>query len=282
MADLAPGAVVRVVNRSAVVKVAAPGMVRGIWLKEGPTGPAGRSIVSIERTSGDGSPGSLDTYTVTYNIGDPSTFQVRNGSNGADGEVTAADLAAAIDTRIPKVDSPIAGRLAQVAADGTVTSSGLDAATLGSQITDLYSSKADTSALADKLDKSANLSDLANKSTARSNLEAAGSTGGGREKVAALSATTGTATGDLNTASVFTVTPTGTVTLAFSNAPATGTACTVTVIVTQGGTAQTVNLPSGGVWMHSAPTQVANKTCIITLLTVNGGTTWYASAVVQP
>lgn len=107
------------------------------------------------------------------------------------------------------------------------------------------------------------------------------STLGGSEKSAALSATTGTATGDCSAASVFTVTPTGTVTLAFSNVPASGTACTVTVIVTQGATPQTINLPSGGVWLAAAPTQTASKACIITLLTVDGGTTWYASGVVQ-
>lgn len=126
-----------------------------------------------------------------------------------------------------------------------------------------------------------NLSDVASAATALGNLGGAASTGGAREKVAALSATTGTATGDLSAASVFTVTPTGNITLAFSNVPASGTACTVTVIVTQGGTVRTVALPSGGVWLGSAPTQVASKACVITLLTTNGGTTWYASAAVQ-
>lgn len=61
MADLAPGAVVRVVNRSAVVKVAAPGMVRGIWLKEGPTGPAGPQGL----TGPAGPPNSLAIGTVS-------------------------------------------------------------------------------------------------------------------------------------------------------------------------------------------------------------------------
>ena len=41
-----------------------------------------RSIVSIVRTSGDGSAGTTDTYTITYNYGDPDTFTVTHGSNG--------------------------------------------------------------------------------------------------------------------------------------------------------------------------------------------------------
>lgn len=111
---------------------------------------------------------------------------------------------------------------------------------------------------------------------------AASNTAGGAEKVAALSATTGTATGDLSAASIFTVTPTGNITLAFSNVPATGTACTVTVIVSQGGSVRTVTPPSGTKWMGAAaPTQVANKACAFTFLTVDGGTTWYASAAVE-
>lgn len=41
-----------------------------------------RSIVSIVRTSGDGSAGTTDTYTITYNYGDADTFTVTHGSNG--------------------------------------------------------------------------------------------------------------------------------------------------------------------------------------------------------
>lgn len=104
-------------------------------------------------------------------------------------------------------------------------------------------------------------------------VDAAANTGGGREQVAALSATIGTATGNCAAASVFTVTPTGNLTLAFINVPV-GVACTVTVIVTQGGTIRTVALPAGGVWIGPAPLQAANKKSVINLLTVDGGTTW--------
>nr|DAT29927.1 MAG TPA: hypothetical protein [Caudoviricetes sp.] len=42
----------------------------------------GRGISTIERTSGDGSAGSLDTYTITYTDNTTSTFSVRNGIDG--------------------------------------------------------------------------------------------------------------------------------------------------------------------------------------------------------
>lgn len=42
----------------------------------------GRGISTIERTSGDGSSGSLDTYTITYTDNTTSTFSVRNGKDG--------------------------------------------------------------------------------------------------------------------------------------------------------------------------------------------------------
>lgn len=40
----------------------------------------GVGVESIERTSGDGSPGSVDTYTITYTDSTTSTFNVTNGS----------------------------------------------------------------------------------------------------------------------------------------------------------------------------------------------------------
>lgn len=40
----------------------------------------GVGIASIERTSGDGSPGTVDTYTITYTDSNISTFNVTNGS----------------------------------------------------------------------------------------------------------------------------------------------------------------------------------------------------------
>lgn len=108
-------------------------------------------------------------------------------------------------------------------------------------------------------------------------------THGGYESVAVASGTTGTVTLDCAAASVFTLSPTGNVTtLTLSNPPATGTACTITLIVTQDSTPRTIATPTGGVFYGAAtPAQVASKKCIFTYMTVDGGTTWACSGVVQ-
>ena len=53
---------------------------------QGPKGDAGVGIASIERTAGDGSAGSVDTYTISYSDGTSATYQVTNGANGKDGK----------------------------------------------------------------------------------------------------------------------------------------------------------------------------------------------------
>lgn len=47
---------------------------------------AGRSIASIDRTSGTGAAGTTDTYTIKYSDNTTSTFTVYNGANGAKGD----------------------------------------------------------------------------------------------------------------------------------------------------------------------------------------------------
>ena len=47
--------------------------------------PAGRGIVSVTRTSGNGAAGTTDVYTITYSDETTSTFTVYNGANGKDG-----------------------------------------------------------------------------------------------------------------------------------------------------------------------------------------------------
>lgn len=42
---------------------------------------AGRGILSIERTAGDGSPGTADTYTITFTDNTTLQYQVTNGAN---------------------------------------------------------------------------------------------------------------------------------------------------------------------------------------------------------
>lgn len=55
---------------------------QGIQGIQGPMGPAGSSIQKIERTSGNGAPGTTDTYTITLTNGLTTTFQVYNGKDG--------------------------------------------------------------------------------------------------------------------------------------------------------------------------------------------------------
>lgn len=58
---------------------------------QGDTGATGRGIKTIARTSGNGAAGTVDTYTITYTDDTTSTFQVRNGADGAAYELTSAD-----------------------------------------------------------------------------------------------------------------------------------------------------------------------------------------------
>ena len=59
------------------------------YFKENPgadgTGADGRGIVSIVRTEGNGSAGTIDTYTITYTDLTTSTFTVYNGKDGQSG-----------------------------------------------------------------------------------------------------------------------------------------------------------------------------------------------------
>lgn len=58
---------------------------KNIGAINGIKGDDGRGIVSIIRTSGNGTPGSTDTYTITYSDTTTSTFPVYNGKDGAAG-----------------------------------------------------------------------------------------------------------------------------------------------------------------------------------------------------
>ncbi len=48
----------------------------------GERGETGIGVQSVERTAGDGSPGTTDTYTITLTDGSTSTFTVYNGADG--------------------------------------------------------------------------------------------------------------------------------------------------------------------------------------------------------
>jgi hypothetical protein len=229
----------------------------------GTNGAAGRGIVSVVRTSGTGAPGTTDTYTITYTSGSPSTFDVYNGANGT-GSGDVVGPAGATADRIVVWDG-ITGKLVKV---GSVT------------IADLLTTAAapelirDTIAAA--LQQGANITVTVNDGADTITIAATGlakSTQGGAEDIFTFSGTTGTVTGDISTGSVAELTPTGTVTLAFTGLPA-SKACSITVILVQGGTLRTVNPPTGTV-VGAIPTMVINKTYRIELMTLNAGSKWY-------
>ena len=58
---------------------------RGLQGNTGNTGNTGVGITDIARTSGDGSAGTVDTYTITYTNGGTDTFMVTNGADGGTG-----------------------------------------------------------------------------------------------------------------------------------------------------------------------------------------------------
>lgn len=98
-------------------------------------------------------------------------------------------------------------------------------------------------------------------------LVAHGNTGGGTEDF------------DLSAGNVHSATVNSSAnTFTFSNPPASGTAGSLTLILTNGGS-QTVNWPASVDWAGgSAPTLTSSGVDILTFLTTNGGTTWYGFA----
>lgn len=134
-----------------------------------------------------------------------------------------------------------------------------------------------------------NYSDLGGKPTlgtasAKASTEFASSTGGGREKKKAFTALTGTVTLDLSQASIHynAADLTGNITLALANVPAaTDEAIVVTIVVKQNATVRTVTMPAGVTWVPAAPSQAANKICVINLVSNDNGTSWIASGSVQ-
>ena len=71
---------------------------------------------------------------------------------------------------------------------------------------------------------------------------------------------------------------TSTNTFTFSNPSASGSACSFTLILTNGGS-QTVNWPGGVDWAGgSAPTLTTAGVDVLTFTTVDAGTIWYGFA----
>ena len=84
---------------------------------------------------------------------------------------------------------------------------------------------------------------------------------------------------DLELGNVFTYTLSGGQTVTFTNPPASGTAGSFTMIITNGGSA-TLTWPSSVDWpAATAPTLTASGVDVLFFTTLDGGTTWYGTAV---
>ena len=84
---------------------------------------------------------------------------------------------------------------------------------------------------------------------------------------------------DLELGNVFTYTLSGGQTVTFTNPPASGTAGSFTMIVTNGGSA-TLTWPTSVDWpAATAPALTASGVDILFFTTCDGGTTWYGTAV---
>ena len=101
------------------------------------------------------------------------------------------------------------------------------------------------------------------------------------ETVSDKGSATGTVTLDCSAGSVFTHTSAGTTTYAFSNPPSSGTAFTLTLILTSGG-AHSITWPASVTWTEGAdaPTHPdSGNVGYYKFVTSDGGTNWYGQAL---
>ena len=84
---------------------------------------------------------------------------------------------------------------------------------------------------------------------------------------------------DLTTGNVFNITLTDNCTFTVTNIPASGTACSITLILTQDGTgSRSVTWPSNTKWSSGLSPALFTSAAaidIFQLFSINGGTTWY-------
>lgn len=101
------------------------GQLQGAAGAQGPTGAAGRGVSSVVLTSGDHSPGTLDTYTMYFTDSTSMQYMVYNGADGKEGAPgkDGSDAQAIVYT--------INGEKADNANNFSVTPGGIGAATSG-------------------------------------------------------------------------------------------------------------------------------------------------------
>lgn len=97
------------------------------------------------------------------------------------------------------------------------------------------------------------------------------------EVVSTNAASTGTVSLNIANGNVFDITLTGNTIFTFDNPTSTGQACSLTLILRQGGTSRTVTWPASIKWSNDQVPDVSdiNKTAILTFFTLDGGTRWY-------
>lgn len=101
------------------------------------------------------------------------------------------------------------------------------------------------------------------------------------EAVSALGSVSGSTAMNLQNGNVFSATISGVTTFSITNVPASGTCASLSLILTNGGSA-TVNWMSGTIWpAGTAPTLTTSGIDVLVFFTVNGGTTWYANVAGQ-
>jgi hypothetical protein len=179
---------------------------------------------------------------------------------GSDVQAYDADLAAI--AALAKTDSNfiVGNGSAWVAESGATARTSLGLGTMAVEATSAVPAMtyAGTQSLADNIIDQPKLQDYSET------VNAIGGSGGGTQDFDLTAGNVASVTVDTN-ANTFT----------FSNPSASGTACTLTLIITNGAS-QTLNWPSSVDWAGgSAPTLTASGRDVLTFLTIDAGTIWY-------
>jgi hypothetical protein len=107
---------------------------------------------------------------------------------------------------------------------------------------------------------------------------------GVREAIVNVGSVSGTQTLDLQQGNIFQIAPTGNVTIAFSNIPASGTFVGVLIRHQGTGTTRIYTWPANTKWAYGeAPdfTSINGKFDIVSLFTYDGGTNWFGQILGQ-
>lgn len=208
----------------------------GIPFGKGEQGDPGVSITGIARTSGTGAAGTTDTYTIYYSDATTSTFEIYNGADGAVMSVAGRSG----NVVLTKADVGLAN------VDNTAD-------------VDKPVSTAMQLALDDKSDDT------------HSHIAFTGLTVTGLKEtsVAMVANDINLATGNL-----FTKTISGATTLTVSNVPASGTAQSFILELTNGGSGAITWFSGAKFTKGTPPTLTASGRDVIGCYTLDGGTTW--------